>query len=235
MTDVQPATPAHIIVVNHSTLAKDEDIAYWAEGVRKHVQTELAPAWGIAPPGVFFYGSSANIPLDQDGAAFIGIVDDDGNAESAGYHTLVGDVVFGLVDMGQSSEPSRTLDHEVCEMVINPQLMRTAYSSKNDLQYFVEVSDPVEAQLVTVSASILGNSRDVLCSNFVTPAWFNLDAGTKFDQLGNLTAPFQLSPGGYCVALDADGKAVQLSDRAALSRKFTRTHRTGRIVAKIGR
>ena len=69
----------------------------------------------------------------------------------------------------------------------------------------LEIADPVENDSYTVGA------RKISVSNFVTPAWFDPSAAedAKFDHLGKVTKPFQMTKGGY-VALLQEGRVKQV-------------------------
>ena len=215
--------PAHIAIVNHSRTASSADVAFWTEAARIQLQ-DVARVWGIDPPGVFFYGPSTEIPPVEAGV--IGIVDDDANATSAGYHSVVGRLVFGLVDLGQALIPSRTLSHEVIEMVVNPRLDWWV-SGPQGLLLAVEACDPVQRSEYKIPVDVLGMRREVVVSNFVTPSWFGLRTSTMLDWLGNVPAPWTVEFGGYVIA-QQDGKITHLGDRVAAARKteLSRTWRT---------
>ncbi len=230
----------HIAVANHSKLAKDADLAFWVEAARLQMIQHFAPCWGLPAPGIAFYGSMNRLPADQ--AAIVGIADDDGNAESAGYHVNIGGLVYAIVDVAQSRFPSRTLTHEIQELAVNPALDRKVSGPKNRL-YYVEVTDPVQDRHYEVVSEILGEKRSVVVSDFVLPAWFGLPnpAGidlmrTTFLEDGDDLEPFEVAPGGYQIVEEGDGEVLFLSSgqfrmnrsshgrtRRILNRKFVPT------------
>lgn len=214
----------HIVVVNHALRASNEDVAFWAEACRLQLK-EVAAAWGLPAPGVFFIGPRAEVPSGE--AAVIGVVDNDANASSAGYHSVVGRLAFGLVDMGDSAIPSRTMSHEAIEMLVNPWLDRWVPGPEDRL-YAVEACDPVQRSDYTIATTVLGITRDVVVSNWVTPAWFGLEKGTRMDRLTRLLSPWSLELGGYQIAQE-DGHLVHLGDRICAEDKpvLSRTARTG--------
>jgi hypothetical protein len=179
---------------------------------------------------VFFYGPSVKIPPDE--AAVIGIVDDDGNAASAGYHAALGTLPFGLVDMSQSREPSCVLSHEVLELILNPYLDRKM-PGPDGLLYLGEACDAVQALRYEVEVELFGVRRKEWVSDFLTPAWFATDGARPFNHLDTLVGPFQIGPGGYALAEDAQGHMVMLTapEGARLTAaKLNLTSRTSRLV-----
>jgi len=226
--------PLHCAVVNHSSLAKDEEISFWCEAVNKQIREHVAPAWQVPPMAVVFYGPSVKIPSDQ--AAVIGIVDDDNNSESAGYHTQLGDLVYGLVDMSQSSIPSRVLSHEALEIFTDAFLDRLV-NGPDSLKYFTECADPCQADGYKVPVTLFGVSKDVTVSDFCLPAWYDLPsletAVGPYNRLGTMTRPFEIAYGGYALAQDEKGRVLFLSHaKGAMmsAAKMNRTSRTSRIV-----
>jgi len=192
--------PDHLVVVNHSTLADDKSVALWTEAVRLQLR-DAAEAWELPAPGCFFYGHRTDIPPDE--GCVIGIVDDDGNADSAGYHTAIGKLAFGLVDMGQSNVPSRTLSHEALEMLGNVWLDRWMPGPKGRL-YAAELADACQRDEYTIQVDLFGVTSQVRVSDFILPGWFDEASLGKYDYLGLLHAPFTNRPGGYHIALDGD-------------------------------
>jgi hypothetical protein len=203
--------PKHIAVVDHANLDPSE-LAFHVAAVEIQLRDHVAPLWDGWPPGVAFYGHAARIPPDQ--AAVLAYVLDDGNAESAGYHTEIAGLVYGLVDVGQSRLPSVTLSHEACEMYGNARLSRTVPGPKNRL-YYVELCDPTQAQTYEIEVTLFGVTRKVPVSDFVLPGWYGIpnthfgDVRTTY--MGQQLAPFQVAPGGYQIAEDTDGEIIFLS------------------------
>ncbi len=212
-------TPKHIAIANHSSLVNDSAIAFWVEAARRQMLEHIAPCWGIAPPGIGFYGTMDKLPANQ--SAIVGIADDDGNAESAGYHTAIGGLVYGTVDVAQSRVPSQTMDHEIIELTINPALDRKVAGPKGRL-YYVEIADPVQARQYDLEIEILGVRSKVALSDFVLPAWYGLPNPAGVDPSrttflsGHLGTdddlePFEIAAGGYQIAEEGDGEVLFLN------------------------
>jgi hypothetical protein len=200
--------------------------------MREHV----APIWGAPPPGVFFYGDVPHLP--KDNPAFLGVVNDDGNADSAGYHSVLAGMIYGLVDMGQSRSPSRTLSHEALEMYGNPYLSRKIMGPRNRW-YYAELNDPVQRRQYEIEVTLMGTARKVAVSDFVLPAWFDLpnaDSSTARTYLGKTGAEedldkFEVAPGGYQITEEADGEVLYLAQGAATMNR-SQHGRTNRIVQR---
>jgi hypothetical protein len=224
--------PHHIAVYNHSTLVNDDEIAWWVLAVDKQLREHCAPLWDGAPCGVAFYGNAHRLPADK--TALLGIVDDDGNAESAGYHSQIGDRIFGLVDMSQAKNPSVVLSHEVLEMYANAHLTRKVSGPKGR-EYYIEICDPTQRDDYQIEAELFGKTRHIAVSDFVLPEWYGLPNVDKHD--GRTTyldrhelEQFEVAPGGYQIAEESDGEIVFLAKaEARMSRSsFSRTDRIRR-------
>lgn len=221
-------TPLHIAVVDHAALDA-RDLAFQVEAVAIQLREHAAPLWDGKPPGVSFYGRADRLLPDQ--AAVLAYVKDDGNAESAGYHTEIGGLVYGLVDVSQSRVLSLTLSHEALEMYANARLRRTLPGPKNRL-YFVELCDPTQRQSYEIEVTLFGETRQVSVSDFVLPGWFGRpntylgDVRTTY--MDQKIAPFEIAPGGYQIAEDTDGEILYLSRGEARMNRSAHS-RTDRI------
>lgn len=229
--------PLHIAVVNNHSRHSDHDIAFEVAAAAIQLREHVAPLWDGEPPGLQFYGTAEHAPGDK--AAVLGYVNDDGNADSAGYHTAAGRFVYGLIDVGQSRVPSVTLSHEACEMYGNPHLDRKIVG-KSGRAYYVELNDPVQRQTYFIEVTLFGETRRVEMSDFVLPSWFGLPqpaaAGTRTTYLGQPLAPFEIAPGGYQIAEEPDGGIVFLASAdptAGASLRRSKHSRTMRILDQL--
>lgn len=231
-TPVTPAKhfiPKHIAVLNHTSLMKDYDAAFHVEAARIQLRDHIAPAWDQEAPGLMFYGTAERLKNDE--AALLAYVTDDGNADSAGYHSAIGNLVYGLVDVQQSRRPSVTLSHEAGEMYGNAYLNRLVPGPKNRL-YYVELMDPCQRQIYNISVTLFGITRNVEVSDFVFPAWFgftNPDGSNKMTYLGQSLKEFETAPGGYQIAQEQDGEIVFLS-QGEFGARHSKHSRTSRII-----
>ncbi|MER5635679.1 hypothetical protein ABT095_01840 [Kitasatospora sp. NPDC002227] len=204
-----------ITVVNKSTRVTDDDVKTMTRACATQVQRDAAPAWGKAPIPVVYAASEAEAP---PGAWVIAVLDDSDQAGALGWHTeSEGNLIFGRVfaapvlDHGGrvlSGElsVSAVLSHEVLETLVDEHVNLWA-DDLNGSAYAYEVGDPVESDSYEVDVTGVG---PVAVSNFVYPAWFDPQAGggRKFDQMGKVTAPFQMTKGGY-VVIRREGKEEQ--------------------------
>jgi hypothetical protein len=222
----------HIAVVNHSDRMDDRDVAFQVEAVRLQLLHHVAPLWDGEPPGVVFYGTAEGIPPQQ--AAVLGYVNDDGNAQSAGYHTDIGGLTYGLVDVGQSASPSATLSHESSEMYGNPKLDRKVPGPKGRM-YYIELGDPTQEETYEIDVTLMGEHRRITVSDFVLPRWFDMPNTSPGDPrttyLDQRLAPFEVAPGGYQIAEDTDGGVLFLSQGFCALRRSVHS-RTQRIIAR---
>jgi len=219
--------PPHLSVVLVGKLAGNRDCAFWVEAVRTQLQQHAAPAWGLPAPGVFLYDENQFTPSSE--GAVIAIVDDDGDDTAAGFHSIVGNVPFGLVDLGQSDAPSVVLSHEALELWANASLDRWA-PGPSGLDYAMELCDPVQEDGYSVAVELFGDRRMVEVSNFVMPGWFGLDGRTAWR--GDL-ARFVIAPGGYAITRNEEGEIVFFSHAGGAripSRKLAQWGRTGQLV-----
>lgn len=226
--------PPHIAVINHTPLMKDYDAAFHVEAVRIQLRDHIAPAWDGEAPHAMFYGTAEKLRASE--AALLAYVTDDGNADSAGYHAEIAGLVYGLVDVQQSRKPSVTLSHEAGEMYGNARLGRLVDGPKNRL-YYVELMDPTQRQTYSIDVTLFGIKRAVEVSDFVMPAWFGLknsDGSTKRTYMDQPVSEFEIAPGGYQIAQEADGEIVFLSTGEFAARR-SKHSRTSRIIQGYGK
>lgn len=195
-----------ITVVNKSTRCTDADVRTMTRACATQVQKHAAPAWGQLPIPVVYAAHEEEAP---PGAWVIAVLDDPDQADALGWHTeSQGELIFGRVfaapvlDNGGavltgSLSVSSVLSHEVLETLVDPHVNLWADNGEGVL-YAFEVADPVESDWYEITVPGAGA---VSVSNFVTPHWFDRQAGkhAQHDWLGNVTAPFQMTKGGYVV------------------------------------
>jgi len=130
-----------------------------------------------------------------------------GVAGALGFHTETAGIDYAEClppkFVGQTIDGT-TASHEVIETFGDPGCDQ-AWPMPNGSKVDFELSDPVEADSYPITVKIGSESRVVMVSNFVTPAWFGLDDGPRFDFLGLLKAPFTMTPGGYYRIVDISG------------------------------
>jgi hypothetical protein len=231
---VSMKTVPHIAVVLHvqGEPELEREVVFWVEACRKQLLEDVAVGWGdwANPPGVFFYGVSERIPSNE--AAVVGIFSDANNPEAAGYHSAVGKMVLGAVDLSRSRSPSRTLSHELCEIYRNAYLNAWLPSPVEGRAYAAELCDPVQRSEYRIEATVLGESRQVTVGDFLMPGWFGLpnpQAGSsKRTWCDTVGQPFEIAPGGYQIALEGDSILYlparnEAIARASIDRPLSRT------------
>ena len=223
--------PDHITVVNHSSMISDEEVAWHTKAMDIQMREHIAPLWDAEPPGVSFHGHAENVQELENTAALLAYVNDDGNADSAGYHTEVGGFVYGLIDVGQSRRPEVTGSHEAGEIYGNAKLVRLVHGPKNR-RYYVELMDPTQRQTYKIPVTMFGQTREIDVSDFVLPAWFGMPNVSGRDArrtyLDQNVQPFEVAPGGYQIALTDDDEVLFLS-KGEFASQVSKHSRTNRI------
>lgn len=202
-----------IAILNQSNNVSDQEATAMTQAVAAQVRFDAAPLWDRAPAAVVFYTDPAAVP---DAAHAITLVDTIADQPQGvlGFHTedqrgkLWGVVAAqpeldngGQVSTGDWSVSS-VLSHEVLEMFVDPNCNLWANNGQGSV-FTLEVCDPVEAPSYVING--------VSVSNFVTPAWFDpqAPAGSQFDKLGLVSAPYSILKGGYMVYA-SEGKEQQV-------------------------
>lgn len=207
------------VVVNGSTLVPDADASLMTQAVAMQVRDHVAPAWGRVPPDVVFVPKGGTVPED----AFPVYLLDDADQAGLGYHTedpngrrygraFARPVLDNKGSLTKGSlSVSACLSHEVLEAFIDPACQLWADRLDGTFVAY-ECADPVENDSYVVRVTVDGRLVDVSVSSFVTADWFDaVSKGARYDWLGHLTRPLQVSIGGYVVVLDgATGKTSQV-------------------------
>jgi hypothetical protein len=186
--------------------------------LQKCYDTHFLPVWGYP---VTLYMPKAPAKTDWQFVYF----DDADTAGALGYHDLTKDgqpvsKIFVKTTISDGEKVSVTAAHELFEMVIDP-LANLWAEAPDGKEYAYEMSDPVEEDTFLVDG--------IAMSNFVHPSWFEPfkhPAGTKFDHLGKLKAPFSMTKGGYMIVKNK-GTVKEVYGSRAKELRFTREHRRG--------
>ncbi len=226
-----------IYISNKSTEVSDSEATRMTAAVQEQVSSHFAPAWGIPANPVQFLSSSDSPP---ETGALLTIVDTPDQDGVLGWHTEgQGGVIYGYVfakpvldnggDVltGSTYTVAATLSHEVLETIADPHINLWA-TGRDGWVISQEVCDPVE----NASYDIDG----VSVSDFVTPAWFDIQAptGAKLDHLGRINSPFQIDRGGYYVHLKSGKPAQVFGDQVPDWRRKAKSHiksRAGHLTA----
>jgi hypothetical protein len=192
-----------IIVINESTVLKDDQVKSTVPALQTQVQRDFAPVWGI-DANITFLPSGSQPPL---GSWWLGVFDDSDQAGALGYHDVTNEglplgKVFAGTDMKFGANWTVTLSHELLEMLADPEINLTVFDQSNNttgILYAYEVCDACEADQ-------FGYQIDgITVSDFVYPTWFEVfQAGrnVQFDYSKQIRNPFDLLPGGYTNLFD---------------------------------
>lgn len=198
-----------IYVFNKSTVVTDAEVKTMTDACHKFVPT-LCHAWGYAVPAVHFAAKSTKVPA---GGWVFNVVDTADVEGALAYHTEENDKVDGYVMAktvlenggvalykdAQTSTVASALCHEIFEAIGDRYCNVWADDPSGNKQYSFENCDPVQDGIVTVTV----DGHTVGLSNFILPSWFDTElVSGKVDYLGQLTAPFTITPGGYAVVRD---------------------------------
>lgn len=197
--------------INHSTIVTDVQAEAMATACMNQVNFHAAPLYdplGRTGGMVGQFFASKVAPAGWD---IMNLFDDADQAGALGYHSESQDgSVFGKVFVKTTLSQAGTqimngpgsvcsvLSHESLEWWQDRNVDRWVQANDGTL-YALELCDAVENDVYTLTHTYGGSQ--VTVSNFILPSWMDdtPPAGSKFDYLGKLTAPFTLSPGGYVI------------------------------------
>jgi hypothetical protein len=226
-----------IAILNQSsgtTGVTDADVATMTAAIANQIQVDVAPAWDRAPATVTFYTDASTVPAGAYGVAIVNAIQDQPKGV-LGYHAENWGVVATDPEFANGAQVltgdwsvSSTLSHEVLEMFIDPACNLWAVNGQGSA-YSLEVCDPVEAPTYTVNG--------VSVSNFVTPSWFDPlpPAGARFDNKGQVTAPFTIAAGGYANYVNGGQVKQQWGTKYPGWRKAMKTPPTAAPMARSQR
>jgi N-acetyl-beta-hexosaminidase len=178
----------------------------------------FVPVWGYP---VKLYNAAAAKPTDWQLVYF----DNADQAGALGYHDLTKNgqpvsKIFVKTTLADNEKVSVTACHELFEMAIDP-IANLWAQAADGTEYAYEMCDAVEEDTFPVDG--------VAMSNFLHPAWFEPfkhPAGTRYDHLGRLKAPFTMTKGGYVITM-TNGKVSQHFGSAAKEKRFQKEDRRG--------
>lgn len=184
----------YIYIVNESTVLTDTQVqaavpafAAFAKDVRSW--------WNIAL-GTFIVTKTPPANSWQ-----LVILDDSDQAGALGYHDYAPggkpiSKIFAKTDLDNGYSWTVTFTHELCEMLGDPYISATMQTG-NSTFAALELGDPVEADADGYYKTTPSGLK-VLCSDFVTPAWFIPGhPGPVFDMVKHCKKPGEIRPGGY--------------------------------------
>lgn len=176
-----------ISVVNESSSISNEDFFSAVAACQRQVTEHLGPIWKtdarlcITPRGV--------APLPDSWV--VTIVEESPKKGARGFHednVLPSAIVAVQKSISEGYLWTRTLSHEIVEMVVNPWCALTYRIG--GYVYALEIADPVAGNCYDING--------VAVSNFVTESWYDLDDEGPWDYMKVLGGPLEFGPGGYC-------------------------------------
>ena len=188
-----------IAIQNSSTVLTDAQVQAAVAALQIQLDRDWQAAWGTTATLVFV-SRTQGIPT---GAWPIYVLDTSDVSGALGYHDeTASGVPYGRIfakdDITYGYNWTVTLSHELLEMMLDPYVNLTVFRQTTNtagMLYAYEACDACEAD--NLGYQING----ITVSDFVWPAWFDTTitntAGHRYDQMNHLTAPFQLSSGGY--------------------------------------
>jgi hypothetical protein len=204
--------PVQVAVVNQTTGLADEDFARGVEVLQSQVSADFAPVWRIDASLRPVERSRLREKYPQDWGLIL--VDGAPHARSLGYHDLTSTglplaIVFVNAARERGEDWTHPASHELLEMLADPDINLAACvnpEAGTTQIYAREVCDPCAAYEDGYEI----DRRKV--SDFVTPAWFQSDAGMRFaansmlrqpfDKTERIGAPLTMTPGGYIGVFD---------------------------------
>lgn len=215
------ASKTLIAVKNLSKAITDDELLRALPAFQKQVSDDFDGAWGIDATLKFFKAQD-KLP---DEAWLLGVFDDADQAGALGYHDLARSgqplgKVFARTTIDDGGKWTVTFSHELLEILADPNINLCAFDEDGRRLYAYEVCDAVEADA-------LGYNVDgITVSDFVLPGWFeptHVGKNERFAFKSEVSAPFQLLPGGYIGFFDLDGGGWQqlTASEASDARKMT--------------
>jgi hypothetical protein len=217
-----------IAITNVSSVVADPDVQRFAVACQLSATRDFCPIWNIASPTIGFYAKGARIP---DNAWQLVIADDSDQLGALGYHELTAKgfpigYAFAKTDLADGSQWTVTASHELWEQLGDPWINTVVQIDHRDgTTEFrpLEVSDAVEDDQYAYLVDLHDGKAPVLISDFVAPAYFQINAPKKFafDMTEHVAEPLQLLPGGYTLSLIASSGEgwKQVTTQKATSRR----------------
>jgi len=201
-------------IISSSSKLSEADCAFIAAVVGMQA-AEVADHWSLPRPAVAFYATPEGLPVESGEVRIVHIVDDLNDPGALGWHTIIAGLVVSKILAQDINGTCITAGHEVFESLVDPGC--DGWRKRGDgTQVALEVSDPVEGDAYPVTVAIMGETRTLLGSNWVTPEWFDpaeLDPLTVRDKMGRVREPFGLTTGGYIVVADSAGNETEVFAR----------------------
>lgn len=196
-----------VSIINDSATLKGRNLVPILEALAKQLFRDALPVYGQVPA----LELATMTDRSPDADAIIFIVDEPDIDGALGYHDEVAGGLFyakifvkpiiengGSLQTGANSV-SATISHELLEMLGDESANKWADRTDSLASYAFELCDAVQNDSYDIDG--------VAVSNFVYPAFFDEKAAadSRFDYLGKLSAPFEMTSGGYQIVRDEYG------------------------------
>lgn len=209
-----------LALVNMSTLVPDEELRLIASALDVQLNQHLRPIWRTPQVLVDFVPrGEGSLP----GAWELIVADTSDVQKALGYHETREKDLAALYQT-EDGEPrgfafakdcldsgaalSVTISHEALELIGNPHCDAVIYYRPTRTGYARELADPIENDRYGYRIG------DVLVSDFLTPAWFDVEErGAVYDYTLALRKPRTIAPGGYHLSWTKSKGWVQTSAR----------------------
>jgi hypothetical protein len=204
--------PIRVAVINLSgALSNHDDVVAGLRALQQQLKRDFAEAWGVdarltlvhpKQPG---HAGRSIKPGKLDEHWRLVLLNRGSDPKQRGVHGLSRSGRPVAVAFVSGNEWTLPASHELVEMLANPHLnragLRLGFAGASF--YMQEIADPVEAD----SYHLAGHT----VSNFVHPAWFSASGGDRYDQMGKLHGPFQLTPHGSIGVFEAGELSVRVN------------------------
>jgi hypothetical protein len=190
----------NVWLVNKSTVVEDKQVESWLAPLTVYSR-HIRQYWGSMQPGVFAAEPKAKaawqlvIVDDADQAGALGYHDIDTNGRPVGF-------VFAKTVQEYGYDLEVTVSHEFAEILLDP-FIRSAVQTADNRFHAQELCDPVEAD--NLAYKIAAGGATMLCSDFVTPYWFQPGVNGRYDHEGYVAGPLEVLDGGYAYCYE-DGQ-----------------------------
>lgn len=206
-----------IACFNKSTIDLGVDLDALIAAMQAYIVNNIVPVWG----------TPANLVKTTDfqaGAWAMVFLDNADQAGALAYHDLTPDglpeaKVFVKTTLDNNDLVSVSASHELVEMLVDPATNMMTTGPDRTTIYAYESADPVESLSFPVNG--------IAMSDFVYPAYFEdfrQPGSVQFDQMNQVTQPFQILSGGYQIVFK-DGNWSQVFGSEAKKQAFAREDR----------
>ena len=212
-------------------------LAFIAAAVDLQMRRDVAPAWGGDEPWACIALDSLTGVKKEQTRKVLTFKKSLSVAGALGFHTDSNGVEYAEALAPAVAGPGDPLDgtttsHEVIETFGDPSC-DVYVRGPSGRRLARELADPVEADSYIIPVTLGPETRQVLVSNFVLPAWFTGGAG-PFDYLDRLSAAETMTGGGYFEYLDGQGHPQQVfaDNRGRMSWLGKMTNAGSRVAAR---